>query len=105
LEFKDEFKKQLNQGALPNEMAKWPLSSAIEYYLRTREAVLAPRTWKVHRSRCNSLLRTIGNSKLDQIDNRVLDIYKAKRRKLGVSAEAVNKEIEILSYILRKARL
>jgi integrase len=104
-EFKKAFLQQLDQATLPNDMAKWPLSSAIAYYLQTREAVLAPRTWKVHRSRCNSLIRTIGDRRLDQIGERALDTYQAERRKSGVSAEAVNKEIEILSYILRKAKL
>jgi integrase len=95
----------LEQGQLPNEMAKWSLGSAIEYYLQIRQPVLGPRTWKVHRSRCNTLVRTIGNKRLGDIDNRLLDSYQASRRKSGFSASAINKEIEILSHMLRKAKL
>jgi integrase len=104
-DFKKEFLQQLDEGVLPNEMAKWPLTNALEYYLQAREAVLAPRTWKAHRSRCNTLLRTIGSKRLDAIDNRTLDTYQATRRKSQVSASTVNKEVEILTHILRKAKL
>jgi integrase len=47
----------------------------------------------------------MGKKLLHKIDNRALDTYQATRRQSGVSAGTVNKEIEILIYILRKAKV
>lgn len=103
--FKRSFSEQLTTGSLPNELAKWRLAEAINYYLEQRRGILAARTLKVHRFRLNSILRTIGDKRLEEITARDIETYQSQRRKSGISAEGVNKELELLRYLLKKARL
>jgi hypothetical protein len=104
-EFRSRFLEQLSQGVLPNELAKWRLSEAVSYYLEQRQGILAIRTLKVHRFRLSSLLRTIGDKRLDEITGRDIEKYQSQRRRSSISAESINKEVELLRYLLKKARL
>ena len=104
-EFRKQFLEQLSQGILPNELAEWRLSEAVSYYLEQRQGILAVRTLKVHRFRLSSLLRTIGDKRLDEITARDIEKYQSQRRRSGISAESINKEMELLRCLLKKARL
>ena len=104
-EFRSQFLQQLSQGVLPNELAKWRLAEAVSYYLEQRQGILAVRTLMVHRFRLSSLLRTIGDKRLDEITARDVEKYQSQRRRSGISAESINKEVELLRYLLKKARL
>ena len=104
-EFRQNFLTSLAQGVLPNEFAKWHLSEAIDYYLEQRRGIIGPRTWKVHQFRLRRLLSTIGNKRLDQIESLDVERYQSCRRQSGMAATTVNKELELLRFLLRRAKL
>jgi len=63
----------------------------------------ASRTMKREQAVIKALKSFFGNTELKKIDSLSIESYKAKRIADGLKASSINREIEVLSYMLSKA--
>jgi integrase len=103
--FRQQFMEQVAHGTIATDFAKLKLSEAIDHYFENKIGVLGPRTLQVHRFRANCLKRLFGNKRLSEISLNDLERYQSQRRREGRSPATVNKEIEILRALLKRAKL
>ena len=104
LDIKEQFLRDLNDGVLPTEMGKWRLDQAERWWNEHRKSRIAEGTAKSERYRLQHFERILGNKRLDKIRNHDIDFYQDRRLKEGVGARTINKEILLLSQILKKAK-
>jgi integrase len=102
---RERFLVELAAGILPTDMSSWRLTEAAEWWNEFRQ----PRISKASRGsepyRLQHLPRIIGNKRLKEITNQDLDRYTTARLAVPVGAWSINRELQIWSLILRKAKL
>jgi len=102
--FKNDFLNDLKNGTLPSGMADWTLEQAKNWWLEFRKPRIAGSTLEAEKHRLTPLVRTMGNIRLKQITNVVIDGYVTKRLENGIGAWSINKEILTWSMILKKSK-
>jgi len=104
--FLAKFRRQLEDDCLPNDMSRWTLSEAINYFLELRRPPnRALRTWKAEKSRLGSVLKLMGDKKLESIDLADFELYQVGRRRQGIVEWCINKELYLLRSILDRANM
>jgi integrase len=103
-DFRDDFLRDLKQGALPGEMAEWRLDQAEEWWIEYRKLRTAENTQNSERYRLQHFRKILGNLKLREVTNRHLDDYVSGRLAADIGAHSINKEVRLWSLILRKAK-
>ena len=104
-EFRAKFLEELKNGTLPTEKAKWPLDTAAKWWNEHRKARISENTANSERYRLKNFPRILGNKPLEKITTDDLELYQNKRLEENVGAWSINKEILLLSQILKKAKL
>ncbi len=102
--FKADFLESIENGTLPNDKAVWRLDQAAKWWNEIRKPRIAESTANSERYRLQHFQRILGNKRLAQIRSHDLDLYQSKRLDEGVGAHSINKEILLLSQVLRKAK-
>ena len=102
---RDQFLRELKDGTLPTEMGKWRLDQAEKWWNEYRKPRISEDTAKSERYRLQHFGRILGNKQLEKLRNPDLDTYQNKRLEEHVGALSINKEILLLSQILKKAKL
>jgi hypothetical protein len=72
-------------------------------YLNYSRANKAHRTWERDGTSIRTLTPYFGNMILQAIDNRNMELYKAKRQTEGVKPRTINIELKCLRHMLSKA--
>jgi integrase len=104
-DIRDQFLRELKDGTLPTEMGKWRLDQAEKWWNEYRKPRISGDTAKSERYRLQHFGRILGNKQLEKMRNHDLDVYQNKRLDERVGAHSINKEILLLSQILKKAKL
>ena len=118
-DFRDDFLRDLRQGTLPTEMADWRLDEAARWWNEYRKPRTAEGTQNSEPYRMRHFQRILGNMRLKEITNTVLDNYVTARlagyswqnadgkevKQALAGAWSINKEVLLWSLILRKAKL
>jgi integrase len=118
-DFRHDFLRDLKQGTLPTEIAGWRLDQAEQWWKEFRQPRIRESTQNSERYRLQHLRLILGNKRLEDITNRDLDDYATsrlagyeftdstgkRRKRPGVGAHTINKEIELWGQILTKAKL
>ncbi len=104
-DFRADFLREVKQGTLPGEMSNWRLEQAEQWWIEYRKLRTAENTQNSERYRLQHFRNILGNVKLKDVTNRLLDDYVTARLAAGIGAHSINKEIRLWSLVLRKARL
>ena len=104
-EFRDNFLVDVWNSSLPNDMANWRMDAAEKRWIQFRTPRVATGTINSEKYRLQSLRNFLENKRLREIDNNDLDRYVEKRLGDLVSEATINKEIQLWSYVLQKAKL
>jgi integrase len=104
-DFRQRFLEELKIGALPTDMARWRLSQAVAWWNDFRKPRIAASTANSEKYRLQHLPRVLGDIRLEEITNQVLDRYVTKRLEEGIGSWSINKEILLWSLILKKAKV
>lgn len=99
------FLDELSAGKLPTDMADWRLDQAEQWWNDYRRPRIAEGTGRSEPYRMKHLQQVLGNTRLREITNKDLDDYVTARLAVPVGAWSINKEIQLWSLILRKAKL
>jgi hypothetical protein len=94
----------LAHGRLPAEMAKWPLSKALEAWCDSRTQSTSAGTQALECCRGKALARHFPVRTLDEITAGGIRAYQSARRQ-AVAAATVNSEIRLLRGVLKRAKL
>jgi integrase len=86
-------------------MADWRLEQAEQWWIEYRKLRTAENTQNSERYRLQHLRLILGNLKLKEVTNRLIDDYVTARLVAGIGAHSINKEIRLWSLVLRKAKL
>ena len=97
--------RELEDGTLPTEMGKWRLDQAEKWWNEYRKPRISEDTAKSERYRLQHFRRILSNKQLEKLRNHDLDLYQNKRLEEHVGAHSINKEILLLSQVLKKAKL
>jgi len=103
--FRKDFLADLDNGTLPTHMADWTLEAAKDWWIEFRKPRVAVGTLTAEGYRLKPMIRILGNVRLKQISNVLLDNYLTKRLAEEIAPWSINKEILAWSLILKKARL
>ena len=104
-QLRQQFLDELSTGKLPIDMADWRLNRAIKWWNEFRQPRIVESTGHSEPYRLQHLPRVLGNKRLREITNRDLDEYVTARLAVPVGAWSINKEIQLWSLILTKAKL
>lgn len=104
-QFKNDFFADLNTGTLPTQMAEWTLEQARDWWLEFRKPRIAVPTLTAEGYRLKPMIAILGNLRLKQISNVLLDNYVTKRLAEEIAPWSINKEVLTWSMILKKAKL
>ena len=102
---RQQFLDELSAGKLPVDMADWRLNRAMQWWNEFRQPRIAESTRHSEPYRLQHLPRILGDKRLREITNRDLDEYVTARLAVPVGAWSINKEIQLWSLILKKAKL
>ena len=100
-----QFLAEFEAGRLPSDMADWKLDRAIACWNSFREPRISEGSRRSEPYRLKHLPRIIGNVRLREITNQRLDEYVTARLAASIGAWSINREIQIWSQILTKAKL
>jgi integrase len=104
---KDEIRKagegKLIGGAAP--FARLTFEEAAEKHISEREPRLAPKTAVCERERAKAVSAKLGNLKPGQLSVDKLQAYIAQRRAEGMSAGTINRELDVIRGVLKRAKL
>jgi integrase len=103
--FRKAFLKGLHKAALPTEMAGWTMEVAEKWWIEFRMPRISDTTFNSEKYRLRDFRTFVGNKLLCEITSGDLDRYVNKRLGEGAGAWSINKEIQVWSLILKKAKL
>ena len=95
----------LHKASLPTEMAGWSMEVAEKWWIEFRMSRIADTTFNAEKYRLRDFRNFVGNKPLCEITNGDLNRYVSKRLSEGAGAWSTNKEVQVWSLILRKAKL
>lgn len=80
------------------------LAAVIDDYLATVKMQRSPALWDNRRSQVKHLLKAFGRTRLDRIDLRMIDRYKADQAAAEYAPGSINQQLLALSNLLRWAK-
>jgi integrase len=112
-EFRDDFLRNLKDGTLPTQKARWTVAQAVAQWIEDHAAHLkADKSRSNEKSYSRQLVSLLGNRRLETITTDDLYSYQRKRtfgdEGLGrkpVHAAPINRELRILIAVLKLANL
>jgi len=99
------FLDELAAGTLPTDMANWRLDEAVAWWNEYRKPRLSEASILSEPYRVRHLVTIIGNKRLRDITSTDLDNYVTARLTVPVGAWSINREVQLWSLILRKAKV
>jgi integrase len=99
---------QAEQGKLApagRNFSRLAFSEACDRFLDDRKAGLAPRTIQTERERRKPLVDYFGARPLQRIRSDEILAYRAARKKSGISNATLNRELDLVRGVLKRARL
>src|SRR5215472_6571685 len=103
--FRKAFLEGLHKASLPTEMAGWSMEVAEKWWIEFRMPRIADTTFNAEKYRLRDFRNFVGNKPLCEITNGDLNRYVNKRLSEGAGAWSINKEVQVWSLILKKAKL
>ncbi|MGH9514189.1 MAG: tyrosine-type recombinase/integrase [Terriglobales bacterium] len=103
--FRTNFLTDIDSGTMPTQMAEWTLDQASKWWIEFRKPRVASPTLSAEGYRLKPMGRILGNIRLKQITNVLLDNYVTKRLAEEIAPWTINKEVLTWSMILKKAKL
>lgn len=103
--FRKAFLDGLWKATLPTDMAGWRMEDAEKWWINFRALRIADTTFYSEKYRLKRFRDFLGNKQLCEITNGDLDRYVTKRLEEGAVAWSINKEIQLWSLILKRAKL
>ena len=103
--FRKAFLEGLHKASLPTEMAGWSMEVAEKWWIEFRMSRIADTTFNAEKYRLRDFRNFVGNKLLCEITNGDLNRYVSKRLSEGAGAWSINKEVQVWSLILKKAKL
>jgi len=86
-------------------MAGWSMEVAEKWWIEFRMPRISDTTFNAEKYRLRDFRQFLGNKQLCEITNGDLNRYVSKRLSEGAGAWSVNKELQVWSLILKKAKL
>ena len=103
--FRKAFLEGLHKATMPTEMAGWPMEVAEKWWIEFRMPRISDTTFNAEKYRLKDFRNFVGNKPLCEITNGDLNRYVNKRLSEGAGAWSINKEVQVWSLILKKAKL
>ena len=103
--FRKAFLEGLHKATRPTEMAGWPMEVAEKWWIEFRMPRISGTTFNAEKYRLRDFRNFVGNKLLCEITNGDLNQYVNKRLSEGAGAWSINKEVQVWSLILKKAKL
>ena len=103
--FRADFLAQIDSGTMPTQMAEWTLEQGRDWWIEFRKPRIAAPTLTAEGYRLKPMGRILGNIRLKQITNVLLDNYVTKRLAEEIAPWSINKEVLTWAMILKKAKL
>ncbi len=94
--------EKISRGELPAELAKWTLEKAAAAWQAERRSLILPVTAKGDEWTLKPLLKALGGKKLGSIRASDVRAYQSARA-AQVSARCVNREVQVLRVIKKRA--
>src|SRR5204863_7654191 len=92
-DFRTDFLNQVENDTLPKQMADWSLEQARDWWLQFRKPRIAEPTLAAEGYRLKSMIRVLGNIRLKQLSNILLDNYITRRLAEEIAPWTINKEV------------
>jgi integrase len=102
---RQQFLHEFDAGILPTDMSSWRLTEAAEWWNEFRRPRISEASRASEPYRLQHLPAIVGNKRLKELANKDLDDYVTARLAVPVGAWSINREIQLWSLILRKAKV
>src|SRR5437667_8448640 len=86
------------------EFARLPFREAAERFLQDRIPQLAPLSIRTERERAKVINKTLGDAQVARISPDTILAYVRERKSAGISNATVNRELDILRSVMKKAK-
>ena len=89
----------------PQDFARLALTQALDHYIADREYALEPKTIRTERERSKQLKRQLGAIPVKKLTVADIMEYLRKRRSAGIAPGTINRELDLIRGVLKRARL